>query len=131
MNHLQFPPFDLERLLRTVFNPQPKERVAILIDLPDPQAVQDFGFLHDPKLTVQHYAHEIFYQGLHAGGVMKRLGWTGGQFYAYRETGGSNLDLPDQAYDLQGKELNFDRDIYPNFDLFLCISTWSATINAE
>ena len=31
-----FPPFSLTRLLRTVFAPKGGERVAILIDLPEP-----------------------------------------------------------------------------------------------
>ena len=45
MHKIQFPPFSLTRLLKTVFAPKPGERVAILIDLPDPRAVKDFAFL--------------------------------------------------------------------------------------
>ena len=63
----KFPPFDLARLLRTVFDPQPFERVGILIDLPDPMDVKDFKFLKDPKLTIQKYAIEVFYEGLKRG----------------------------------------------------------------
>lgn len=124
---IQYPTFDLQRLLTTVFSPISGERVAILIDLPEPRAVKKFGFLKDPTLTIQRYAHDVFYDGLHCGGVMEKLGWTQGHFFAYQQTGGSNLDLPETAYDLDGCEVNFDRDIYPNYDLFLCISTWSAT----
>ena len=121
-----FPPFDLARLLRTVFNPHSQERVAILIDLPDPLAMKDYAYLADPKLTIQRIAYETFQKGLNDS-VLKELGLSGGEMYAYKITGGSNLDLPDLAVDAQGKELSLERDIYPNYQLILCISTYSAT----
>ena len=121
-----FPPFSLARLLRTVFNPKAGERVAILIDLKDTRGMKDYGFLSDPKLTIQKIAYETFYEGL-KNGVSDELNLTGGEMFAYEITGGSNLDLPDLAVDAQGKELSLERDIYPNYDLILCISTYSAT----
>ena len=121
-----FPSFSLERLLTTVFAPQGGERVAILIDLKDPRDVVDFKFLKDPALTIQKHAYEVFYQGLQ-GGVAKRLGLTGGDFFAYKITGGSNLDLPDFAMTPDGREVSLEKDVYPNYDLILCISTYSAT----
>ncbi|MBM4454818.1 MAG: hypothetical protein FJ411_00315 [Verrucomicrobia bacterium] len=121
-----FPPFDLTRLLKTVFEPQKGERACVLIDLDDPTQVQDFAFLQDPALTVQKYAHDIFYQGLN-NGVGHELGLTGGEFYAYKKTGGSNLDMDDLVMDTQGRRLSFEKDIYPKYDIILCISTYSAT----
>jgi hypothetical protein len=121
-----YPPFSLARLLRTVFNPKPGERVCILIDLDDPRGVKDFAFLKNPELTIQRNAYEHFYKGLH-GGVMKELGLTGGDFFAYEKTGGSNLDLPDECYATDGRKLSLSRDIYPKYTLILCISTYSAT----
>ncbi len=121
-----FPPFSLARLLRTVFNPHSNERVAILIDLQDPHQMKDYAFLADPKLTIQRIAHETFQQGL-KNGVLDELGLSGGEMFAYKITGGSNLDLPDLAVDASGRELSLERDIYPNYDLILCISTYSAT----
>jgi aminopeptidase len=121
-----FPPFDLERLLTTVFAPKGGERVAILIDLKDPRDVIDFKFLKDPALTIQKHAYEVFYQGLQSGSA-KTLGLTGGDLFAYQITGGSNLDLPDLAVTPQGKEVSLEKDVYPNYDLILCISTYSAT----
>ena len=47
--------------------------------------------------------------------------------FAYRCTHGSNLDLSDEVWDSEGKELSLDRDIYTNYDIVLCISTFSAT----
>ena len=47
--------------------------------------------------------------------------------FAFRCTHGSNLDLEDDVWDTDGKHLSLDRDIYPNYDLILCISTFSAT----
>jgi hypothetical protein len=121
-----FPPFSLPRLLRTVFAPKGGERVAILIDLPDPEAVTDFRFLKDPSLTIQRHAYEVFYQGL-KNGAAKELGFTGGDFFAYKITGGSNLDLPDLAFTPDGEKVSLEKDVYPKYDLILCISTFSAT----
>jgi len=121
-----FPPFSLTRLLNTVFEPKGGERVAILIDLEDPNEVVNFDFLKDPTLTIQKHAYEVFHQGLQKGGL-KELKMTGGDFFAYEITGGSNLDLPDLAVTPEGKKVSLEKDVYPNYDLILCISTFSAT----
>ena len=121
-----FPPFSLSRLLKTVFNPKAGERAAILIDLDDPQEIIDFAFLKNPDLTVQKYAHEVFYQGL-KNGVLNELSLTGGDIFAYKITGGSNLELPDTVIAPDGTQLSFEKDIYPNYNLILCVSTYSAT----
>ena len=121
-----FPPFSLSRLLRTVFNAPPGERIAILMDLKNPRDMKDYAFLADPKLTIQRIAHDTFYKGLQ-NGVMAELGLAGGEMFAYQITGGSNLNLPDLAVDAAGRELSLERDIYPRYDLILCISTYSAT----
>ena len=122
----QYPPFSLARLLRTVFNPKPGARICILIDLDDPRGVKDFAFLNDPELSIQCNAHEYFYKGLHSG-VMAELQLAGGDFFAYEKTGGSNLDLPDECYATDGRQLSLSRDVYPHYNLILCISTFSAT----
>src|SRR5690242_18561434 len=98
----QWPEFSLTRLLRTVFAPQPKERVTILIDLPDPREVRDFAFLRNPKLSIQRYAYDLFYSGLRQGGLGE-LGLRGGDMFAYAITGGSNLDLPSHAIAPDGR----------------------------
>jgi hypothetical protein len=121
-----FPPFSLSRLLKTVFNPRPGERVAILIDLEDPHDIKNFGFLKDPKLSIQRHAYDVFYQGF-KNGALDELKLTGGDIFAYKITGGSNLDLPDLAVAPDGRELSLEKDIYPNYKLILCISTYSAT----
>lgn len=121
-----FPPFSLTRLLSTVFAPAPGERIAVLIDLPDPRAVRDFAFLREAALTIQRHAHDVFFQGLRQGGLAE-LGLRGGDLFAYEITGGSNLDLPDRCHAPDGRELSLTRDVYPNFDILLCISTFSAT----
>ncbi|MDX6766105.1 MAG: hypothetical protein SFU85_04895 [Candidatus Methylacidiphilales bacterium] len=126
MHSPTYPEFNLGRLLQTVFEPEKGERVCILIDLNDPRQVIDFGFLKDDALTIQRYAHDVFYKGLQ-NGVLAELGLKGGDFYAYELTGGSNLDLKDEAYAPDGRKLSLERDIYPNYDIVLCISTYSAT----
>ncbi|MFN0068966.1 MAG: hypothetical protein ACKVYV_15175 [Limisphaerales bacterium] len=122
----EFPPFSLTRLLRTVFHPKVGERVALLIDLPDPTQVKDFAFLKDESLTIQRHAHDVFYRGLKDGGLAE-LGLTGGDLFAYQVTGGSNLDLPDACVAPDGRELSLGRDVYPLYNIILCISTYSAT----
>jgi len=127
--HLQpqtFPKFSLHRLLTTVFAPKGGERVAILIDLENPREVADFAFRKNPALTIQRHAYEVFYLGLKNGGLAE-LNLTGGDFFAYKITGGSNLDLPDQAFASDGREISLAQDVYPKYDLILCISTYSAT----
>ena len=121
-----FPAFSLSRLLRTVFNPKPGERVAILIDLKDPHDVAGFKFLSDSGLTIQRHAYKVFYKGLQ-NGKLAELNLRGGDMFAYEITGGSNLDLPDVAVDSEGNEVSFERDIFAKYDLILCISTYSAT----
>jgi aminopeptidase len=126
MDNQPFPPFSLTRLLATVFAPKPGERVALLIDLPDPRAVKDFAFLKDRALTIQRHAHDVFYLGLKNGGLAE-LKLTGGDLFAYQVTGGSNLDLPGTAFDPAGREVVLEKDVYPRYNIILCISTFSAT----
>ncbi len=121
-----FPAFDLCKLLRTVFDPIDGCRVAILIDLPDPVLAKEFAFLRAEGHAVQKKAFEVFYQGLQNGGMAK-LGLSGGELFAYKSTGGSNLDLPENAVGTDGKIVNLAEDVYTPYDLILCISDYSAT----
>ncbi len=123
----EFPRFDLKRLLGTVFAPTEGCRVCILIDFDEPvDLIRDFAFLKADGFPIQKNAHRHFHQGLKSG-VMEELGMTGGEMFAFRCTHGSNLDLSDEVWDTEGSLLSLDRDIYPNYDLILCISTFSAT----
>lgn len=126
MSNRTFPPFSLSRLLKTTFDPQPGQRVCVLIDLANPRDIEGLKFLKDESLTIQRKAHDVFFQGL-KNGVLAELGLKGGEIYAYEMTGGSNLDLSDEAFTPEGKQLSFEKDIYPNYDLILCVSTYSAT----
>lgn len=121
-----FPPFDLARLLKTVFHPAGGERVCILIDLPNPSEIADFAFLKRPEFTIQRHAFEVFHEGL-KNRVLAELGLRGGEMYAYEITGGSNLDLPETCFDTDGNERPFTEAVYTAYDLVLCISTFSAT----
>lgn len=121
-----FPAFSLERLLRTTFGEGEGERIAILIDLPDPQEVKDLAFLKNEKLSIQNYGYKVFHLGLRDGGLAA-LNYQGGDLYAYAETGGSNLDMEDGCWAPDGRKLSLDRDIYPNYGIILCVSKYSAT----
>lgn len=122
----KFPPFNLRELLKTVFQPQVGERLCILIDLQNVEDVKDFAFLKHKELKIQQKAYEIFYQGIR-NGIMQEFNLKACDFYAYKQTGGSNLELPKEAMAPNGKKVNFENDIYPNYDIILCISTDSAT----
>ena len=123
----KFPPFDLSKLLSSVFDPIEGSKVCILIDFDEPaELIKDFAFLQQEGFEVQKNAHKHFYEGL-KNGVMEELEMTGGEMFAYRCTYGSNLDLADEVWDTDGKQLSLDKDIYTSYDLILCISTFSAT----
>ena len=122
----KFPDFSLSRLLLNTFKPKENERICILIDLPEISLVKDWAFLNNDNFSIQRHAYDSFYKALHEN-VMGELKLTGGDFFAYKETGGSNLDLPDLAIAPDGSELSLENDVYPNYDIILCISTYSAT----
>lgn len=121
-----FPPFSLTRLLTTCFGFGSGEKVCILIDLPNPADIKNFKFLNDETLSIQNYGYETFYKGFKAGGL-EAMNWVGGAIYAYKETGGSNLDMEDVCYDVEGHLLSLDEDIYSTYDIILTVSTFSAT----
>ena len=121
-----FPPFSLTRLLKTTFEPKPGQKICILIDLENPSDIVNFKFLENPDLSIQRNAITYFYDGLR-NEAMKELGLGGGDIFAFEVTGGSNLDLPDRAVTLEGREVSLERDVYPSYDIILCISTYSGT----
>ena len=125
-NQRDFQKFSLTRLLTTCFGTGNGEKVCVLIDLPNPADIEDFKFLGDETLSIQNYGHEVFYKGF-KNGALEVMNWTGGEIFAYQETGGSNLDMEDDCYDPDGRHLSLDKDIYTNYDIILVVSTFSAT----
>ena len=123
----QFDAFSLSRLLNQVFDPTEGCKICILTDFDDPARwMKDHAYLTAEGFPVQKNAHKHFYETLH-NSVMKELGMTGGDMFAYYCTNGSNLDMKDPCFDVNGNELSLDKDIYPNYDIILCITDWSAT----
>jgi aminopeptidase len=124
----EFPDFSLTRLLGTVFEPTVGCRICLLIDLApeDMDLMKGYAFLNADGHAIQKKAYEEFYLGLKDGGL-EALGMTGGEMFAYPMTYGSNLDLKDECRDAEGRLLSLDRDIYPHYDIILCLSTYSAT----
>ena len=122
----KFPPFSLSRLIQSTFDPAPGQKICVLIDLDDPREITGFKFLQNPDLSIQRNAVTHIYEGLkHV--TLTELQLLGGEIYAYQVTGGSNLDLPDLAIAPDGRELSLSKDVYPNYDIILCVSTYSAT----
>ncbi|MBT8038555.1 MAG: hypothetical protein KJO21_13555 [Verrucomicrobiae bacterium] len=123
----QFGAFDLARLLGDVFDPTTGCRVCILTDFDDPAAMmKNHAYLDAEGFPVQKNAHKHFYEALH-GGVMEELGMHGGEMFAYLCTHGSNLDMQDPCWNVQGQQLSLEKDIYSQYDIILCITDWSAT----
>tara|TARA_R100000027_G_scaffold38198_2_gene28189 strand:+ start:19084 stop:20244 length:1161 start_codon:yes stop_codon:yes gene_type:complete len=125
-NNEKFPPFSLQRLMTTCFGEGQGEKLCILIDLPDPKEIEEFRFLSDESLSIQNYGYEVFYKGFQ-NGDLEALNYTGGDIFAYKESGGSNLDMEDDCYDPAGNHLSLEKDIYPNYQIILTVSTFSAT----
>ncbi|MFQ5843481.1 MAG: hypothetical protein ACE5JG_00670 [Planctomycetota bacterium] len=119
-----FPPFDLVRLMRTVFDLEPQESFGVFTDLPDPRRVAGLAFLQDSGLEPQHHAWHTLHQGL----VERRaeLGGPTVSFHAYRETGGPNLDLPDTVFTVEGEERPLRR-VLAEHTIVLYVGRWSAT----
>ncbi len=117
--------FDLVGLMTTVFQPKAGERVGVFIDLEDPQAVRNAGFLAAPNHGTRRIAYEVFYRGLLE--KKRELPFASVEFYAYEPTGGSNLDLPETVVDLNGKTLRLVEDVLSHLNIVLYLSTYSAT----
>lgn len=117
--------FNLVRLIKTVFQPKPQERIAVFIDLEDPQDIRSLKFLTNPKLTTQHIAYNVFYTGLLENKA--ELPFASCGFFAYAPTGGSNLELPPTVVDLNGNTRRLVEDVLSQLDIVLYLSTYSAT----
>ncbi len=124
----EFPEFSLERLLRTCFGHSPDEKlkICILIDLPDLSLMVGHKFMSEHGFEVQKRAHDVFLKLLKEG-VSEKLGYIKNDFFAYRATGGSNLDPDDELTDFEGNCLTFTHDVCPKYDLILAISDFSLT----
>ena len=108
-----FPKFSLTKLLSSVFEPTEGCRICIITDFDEPsKEMRDFQFLQSPeKFPVQVKAYEEFFCKLQDG-VMNELGMSGGEMFAYHATNGSNLDMQDECFDVNGSALSLDQNIY-------------------
>ena len=124
-----FPSFSLENLLQTCFGSKSDNvrQVCILIDLPDLSLMKDNRFLEDKiKFPVQAKAFEHFYQPL-LQGECESLGFENIDLFAFKTTGGSNLDPEDSATDSLGNALSLEQDNCAKYDLILAITDYSLT----
>ena len=127
-NLSDFPEFSLERLLATCFGSSESENleVCILIDLPDLSLMTGHKFLDEIGFSVQKCAHDVFLKSLKEG-VSEKLGFVGNDFFAFKSTGGSNLDPANELTNFDGDALTFTEDICPKYDLILAITDFSLT----
>ncbi len=123
----EFPKFSLEKLISTCFGKSDQSlRVCTLIDLPDLSLFNDFKFAEFPEFQVQAYGKKYFYDGF-TSAIMENLNLSSIDFFAFKTTGGSNLDPDDIVHDIHGNTLSFDRDICQNYDLILAVTDYSLT----
>ena len=127
-NITEFPEFSLQRLLVTCFGhtPSAKLKTCILIDLPDLSLMIAHRFLSEDGFAVQKCAHDVFLKLL-KDGVADSMGYSSSDFFAFKTTGGSNLDPEDELIDAEGNSLTFTEDICPKYDLILAITDFSLT----
>ena len=112
-NLSSFPSISLTNLMKTCFGEKSDSvtKVCILIDLPDLTLMNENRFLEDSdRFPVQNKAYEFFYQPL-LQGECDELGYETIDFFAFKTTGGSNLDPEDLATDAVGKSLSLENDI--------------------
>lgn len=119
------PGFDLVRLMNTVFHPKASERVGVFIDLPQLSEIANWKFKQNPAFITQRIAYEVFYLGLQQRRA--ELPFATIEFYAYEPTGGSNLELPPDVVNPEGRRLRLVEDALAHLDIVLYFSTYSAT----
>ena len=120
-----FPPFDLARLLRTVFELSAEESYGVFVDLPDPRRVAGLAYLRDEGVTeAQRHAYETLFRGLEA--QRDELHARDAAFYAYAETGASNLDLPPSVHTPAGGEIALEEAL-ARHTIVLFMGRYSAT----
>ena len=83
-------------------------------------------FLSENGFEVQKCALDVFLKLLKEG-VSERMGYSSTDFFAFKTTGGSNLDPEDELIDSEGNSLTFTEDVCPKYDLILAITDFSLT----
>jgi len=119
-----FPPFDLVRLMRTVFELDDSESFGVFTDLPNPREAVGFAFLEKDGHGPQKHAYRTLFKGLEEHRA--ELNASDVKFYGYEEVGGSNLDLPDTVVTPDGETLGL-RDALQRHSIVLYMGTYSAT----
>jgi len=126
-NLSDFPSFSLERLLKTCFSlPCGDLKSCVLIDLHDLESIKGSAFLQSANLDVQKRAHSYFFEPL-SGELGKSLGIKSCDLFAFKPTGGSNLDPEDFLVSTHGDEVTFSDHICPDYDLVFAITDYSLT----
>jgi len=83
-------------------------------------------FLGENGFEVQKYAHDVFLKLLKEG-VSEKMGYASNDFFAFKTTGGSNLDPENELIDGEGNSLTFTEDVCPKYDLIFAITDFSLT----
>ncbi len=123
-----FSDFSLERLLSTCFGDSFRDcRFCILVDFNNPLIIKDLEFLTMPGYSVQKAAVTHFYSKLHPNNGEDSIINRDCDLFAFKSTGGSNLDPEDYVVSTNGTKLSLTKDICPNYDIILAITDFSLT----
>ncbi len=111
------PPFDLEKLIVDVFDPQPGEAVLVMVDLPH-GSLDDYG-----EWSARREMAEEWRQAFEQLG--SQLGFTVHPLLTYSATGAPNAPLPD-AGTIDGQEVLFE-SILADTNIVVALTEFSAT----
>ena len=106
--------FDLQRLIKDVFDPAPDERVLILTDRPRESQSDTPQWAERREMAAEW----------HAG--FQRYGAQMLPLLTFRATGANNADLPEFAYDENNQQVHLE-DYVAQADLVVALTRYSAT----
>jgi hypothetical protein len=109
--------FDLEKLIRDVFAPQPGEKVLVMVDVPHGE-VKD----HDQWAQRRQMAgdwHAAFQR------MAAEEGFTVHPLFTFPATGANNADLPEGG-EMDGRPVSFE-DLLPDVNIVVALTEYSAS----
>ena len=111
------PAAELEKLLIDVFNPQPGERVLVMVDLPHGELTDYEGWTERREMASEW--HSAF------KGLESQLGITVHPLLTYPATGAHNGPLPEEG-EIEGQKVRFEK-ILEDSNILVSLTEYSAT----
>lgn len=108
---------DVEKLIIDVFDPQPGEKVLIVIDLPHGELTDQEEWMERRKMAEE-------WRGAFEG-LAERLDLSVHPLLTYAATGSNNAPLPEEG-EMEGQKVRFD-EILADTNIAVALTEWSAT----